>query len=175
MKITEDIVAKYILANGYEKPRIEIGNYYLEWNDKSYGIYQKEISELKGFLKNIIPYFEAIYQLLNSLERPRGREKYRLDKQLSPDIHFSHSNQGRLISYHLYMISDGSTFIDRTEKLEVMNEGESESSKKVNVRPRNYADSGLSLKWKLGQLLFNRQGIVEERAKPAGNQKNRCR
>ena len=56
------------------------------------------------------------------------------------------------------MISDGSTFIDRTEKLEVVNEGE-ESSTKVNVRPGNYIDSGLSLEWKLGQLLFNRQGI----------------
>jgi len=42
------------------------------------------------------------------------------------------------------MKSDGSTFIDRTEKLEVVNEGE-ESSKKVNVRPRNHVDSGLSL------------------------------
>jgi hypothetical protein len=58
------------------------------------------------------------------------------------------------------MISDGSTFIDRTEKLEVVNEGE-EPSKKVNVRLRNHVDSGLSLEWKLGQLLFNRQGILE--------------
>ena len=58
------------------------------------------------------------------------------------------------------MKSDGSTFIHRTEKLEVVNEGE-ESSKKVNVRPRNRIDSGLSLDWKLGQLLFNRQGIIE--------------
>lgn len=160
MKITKDIVAQYIICNGYEKPRIEIGNYYLEWNDKSYGIYQKEISELKGFLKNVIPYFDAIYQLLHSLERPRGKEKYRLDKQLSPDIHVSHTNQVRLIRYHLYMISDGSTFIDRTEKLEVVNEGE-KSSKKVNVRPRNHVNSGLSIEWKLGQLLFNRQGIIE--------------
>jgi hypothetical protein len=159
LKITEDIVAQYIISNGYEKPRIEIGNYYLEWNDKSYGIYQKEISDLKGFLKNVIPYFDAIYQLLHSLERPRCKEKYGLDKQLIPDIHLSHNNQGHLIRYHLYMKSDGSTFIDRTEKLEVVNEGE-ESSKKVNVRPRNHVDSGLSLEWILGQLLFNRQGII---------------
>jgi hypothetical protein len=74
LKITEDIVGQYITSNGYVKPRIEIGNYYLEWNDKSYGIYQKEMSELKGFLKNIIPYFDAIYQMLHSLERPRGKK-----------------------------------------------------------------------------------------------------
>ncbi len=160
MKIREDIVAQYIISNGYVKPRLEIGNYYLEWNDKSYGIYQKEISELKGFLKNVIPYFDAIYQLLHSLERPRRKEKYGLDKQLFPDIHISHYNQGRIISYHLYMKSDGSTFIHRTEKLELVNEGE-ESSKKLNVRPRNRINSGLSLDWKLGRLLFNRQGIID--------------
>lgn len=141
------------------KPRIEIGNYYLEWDDKSYGIYQKEISELKVFLKNVIPNFDAIYQLLQSLGRPRSKEKCGLDRRLFPDIHVSHKNQERLIKYHLYMIFDGSTFIDRTEKLEVVNEGEV-SSRKVNVRSRNYLDSGLSLEWKLGQLLFNRQGII---------------
>jgi len=160
LKITKDIVAQYIISNEYVKPRIEIGHYYLEWNDKSYGIYQKEMSELKGFLKNIIPYFDAIYQMLHSLERPRGKKKYGLDKRLFPDIHVSHNNQGHLISYDLYMISDGSTFINRTEKLEVVNEGE-ESSKKVNVRPTDQVDSGLSIEWKLGQLLFNRQGITE--------------
>jgi hypothetical protein len=160
LKITEDIVGQYIISNEYVKPRIEIGHYYLEWNDKSYGIYQKEMSELKGFLKNIIPYFDAIYQMLHSLERPRGKKKYGLDKRLFPDIHVSYNNQGHLISYDLYMISDGSTFINRTEKLEVVNEGE-ESSKKVNVRPMDQVDSGLSIEWKLGQLLFNRQGITE--------------
>jgi hypothetical protein len=159
LKITEDIVGQYIISNEYVKPRIEIGHYYLEWNDRSYGIYQKEMSELKGFLKNIIPYFDAIYQMLHSLERPRGKKKYGLDKRLFPDIHVSHNNQGHLISYDLYMISDGSTFINRTEKLEVVNEGE-ESSKKVNVRPMDQVDSGLSIEWKLGQLLFNRQGII---------------
>ena len=159
MKITEDIVDQYIRSNEYVKPRIEIGHYYLEWNDKSYGIYQKEMSELKGFLKSVIPYFDAIYQMLHSLERPRGKKKYGLDKQLFPDIHVSHNNQGHLIRYDLYMISDGSTFINRTEKLEVVNEG-GEPSKKVNVRPKNHVDSGLSLEWKLGQLLFNKQGII---------------
>jgi hypothetical protein len=159
LKITEDIVGQYVISNDYVKPRIEIGHYYLEWNDKSYGIYQKEMSELKGFLKSVIPYFAAIYQMLHSLERPRGKKKYGLDKQLFPDIHVSHNNQGHLIRYDLYMISDGSTFIDRTEKLEVVNEG-GESSKKVNVRPKNHVDSGLSLEWKLGQLLFNKQGII---------------
>ena len=74
MKITEDIVDQYIISNEYVKPIIEIGHYYLEWNDKSYGIYQKEMPELKGFLKNVIPYFDAIYKMLHSLERPRGKK-----------------------------------------------------------------------------------------------------
>lgn len=154
MKITEDIVGQYITSNGYVKPRIEIGNYYLEWNDKSYGIYQNEISELKGFLKKVIPYFDVIYQLLYNLERPRGKEKYGLDKRLFPDIHLSHNNQGCLIRYRLYMKSDGSTFIDRTERFEIINKDES------GYAQRPYVKSELFLKWSLGELLFNRQGVV---------------
>jgi hypothetical protein len=47
-------VREHLIPKNYEKPKIEIGNYYLEWNNDSYGIYQKEISELKAFLKRVI-------------------------------------------------------------------------------------------------------------------------
>ena len=82
MKFTQEIVSQYILANGYEKPKIEIGNYYLKWNEKSYGIYPKEIVELKEFVTNLIPYFEVIYKLINSLERPRSKERFFQNKKL---------------------------------------------------------------------------------------------
>jgi hypothetical protein len=156
LKITHDIIQQYIISNDYQKPRIEIGNYYLKWDDKSYGMSQKEISELKGFLKNVIPYFDEIYQLLNSLDRPRNREKYRLNRRLFPDIHVSHRNKDHLVRYDLYMTSDGSTFIDRTERLEFMSEDYIKSSKRTIELSRKYGDSELFLKWKLGQLLFTR-------------------
>ena len=158
MKFTQEIVSQYILANGYEKPKIEIGNYYLKWNEKCYGIYPKEIVELKEFVTNLIPYFEVIYKLINSLERPRSKERFFLNKKLSPDIHFSHRNKEHLVSYDLHMMSDGATFIDRTEKIEIITQDYSTFSTGVNVAKGNFDKLELFLKSKLGQLLFNRQG-----------------
>jgi hypothetical protein len=146
------------MSNRYDKPKIEVGNYYIEWNKKSYGISQKEISELKGFLRQIIPYFDKIYQLLNSLERPRDREKHQLLKQLFPDIHVSHCSKGCLFRYDLYMTTDGSTSIDRTEKIEIIKERS--QSQKIYASPLNGgAVSELFLKWRLGELLFDRHGL----------------
>ncbi len=160
MKITEDIIAQYIISNGYEQPKIEVGNYYLKWNEKSYGISRKEIFELKGFLAKVIPYFDVIYQLINSIERPRSKEKFSLNNKLSPDIHFSHRNQNHLVNYDLYMLSDGATFINRTEKIEIINNAYSNLGTRRNVPKGNYTDLELFLESKLGQLLFNRQYIV---------------
>lgn len=157
MKFTQEIVSQYILANGYEKPKIEIGNYYLKWNEKCYGIYPKEIVELKEFVTNLIPYFEVIYKLINSLERPRSKERFFLNKKLSPDIHFSRRNKEHLVSYDLHMMSDGATFIDRTEKIEIITKDYSTFSTGVNVAKGNFDKLELFLKSKLGQLLFNRQ------------------
>ena len=158
MKLTQEIVSQYIVANGYEKPKIEIGNYYLKWNEKCYGIYPKEIVELKEFVTNLIPYFEVIYKLINSLERPRSKERFFQNKKLSPDIHFSHRNKEHLVSYDLHMMSDGATFIDRTEKIEIITKDSSTFSTRVNVPKGNVDKLELFLKSKLGQLLFNRQG-----------------
>ena len=158
MKFTQEIVSQYIIANGYEKPKIEIGNYYLKWNEKCYGIYPKEIVELKEFVTKVIPYFEVIYKLINSLERPRNKERFFLNKKLSPDIHFAHRNKEHLVSYDLHMISDGATFIDRTEKIEIITKDYSTFSSGVNVAKGNFDKLELFLKSKLGQLLFNRQG-----------------
>jgi hypothetical protein len=160
MIITYDIMERYIVPHDYEKPRIEIGNYYLKWNDKSYGISQKEISDLKGFLRNALRYFDIIYELLNSLEISREKEKRHLHKELSPYIHFAHSNKDRMLSYDLYITSDGSTFIDRTERFKIINKDESELSKSTNVQQIRYNNSEFYLKWNLGELLFNRQGVV---------------
>jgi hypothetical protein len=58
------------------------------------------------------------------------------------------------------MASDGSTFIDRTERFEITNKDESEISKSTNVQQMRYNNSELYLKWNLGELLFNRQDVV---------------
>ena len=142
------------MSNGYVKAKIEVGNYYLKWNKKSYGITQKEKSELAAFLRLATPYFDKIYQLLNSFERPKNREKYRLAKELFPDMHVSHCSKGNLLKYDLYMTTDGSTFIDRTEKIEIIKEHSQFPNEYASSL--NTADSELFLKWRLGELLFNR-------------------
>jgi len=50
----------------YYKPKIEIRDYDLKWNNESYGISQKEIPELKRFATNAIPFFDQLdrHQLL---------------------------------------------------------------------------------------------------------------
>ena len=161
MKFTEELLLRYIKANEYEKPKLEIGSYYLKWDQKSYGIHHKEIFELKGFLKNVIPYFDITYQLINSLERPRSKERFVMNKRLSPDIHFSHRNKEGLVSYDLYMKSDGSTLIDRTEKIQIITHNTNKFSTHSNVSITNFGKPEFFLKSKLGELLFNRQGKSE--------------
>jgi hypothetical protein len=157
LKITEDVIFQYIMSGEYDKPKIEVGNYYLQWNEKSYGIPQKERAELKEFLNMAIQYLDEIYRILNSLERPRVRKKYRLANKLFPSIHIPYLQKDNLVKYDLSMMTDGSTFIDRIEKIEIIKEA-NESTKKVSQSKHFHHD--LFLKWNLGELLFNRQGIV---------------
>jgi hypothetical protein len=72
LDIPEHIVREYLTPKNYEKPKMEIGNYYLNWNHDSYGIHQKEVSGLKLFLKNAITYFEIIFEALNDLQKSRA-------------------------------------------------------------------------------------------------------
>ena len=155
MKITKDVITQYILSGEYDKPKIQVGNYYLQWNEKSYGITHKERIELKEFLSMTIPYFDEIYRLLNGLEKPRGKEKYRLGKKLIPIMHIPYIHKDNLVNYDLSMKSDGSTFIDRLERIEIIKEHE---SIKKHYHSK-YFDHDLFVKWNLGELLFNRQRI----------------
>ena len=157
-----ELSTKALLAKGYEQPRIEVGNYYLKWNrDKSYGIHPKEISELKAFIRNAIPFFDTSYELLNNLERPKYKGKYHSFTQFSPSICLSHRNKDHTVNYELHMITDGSTFIERVEKIEVV---KNNNDKNDNLGAYNadvqghHAKPILYLRWKLGELLFYRQG-----------------
>ncbi len=58
------------------------------------------------------------------------------------------------------MLSDGTTFIERTEKLEIISNDYNKISTSHNVLKDSSNDLDLYLKSKLGQLLFNRQGRI---------------
>ena len=164
MYIPETIAKEYLIPKEFIKPMIEIGNYYLKWDDASYGVQLKEVPEIKEFIKNAIPIFDLSYELLNSIERSehKHKEKRRFRKLLSPQIHLSQKNKNHIIGYELYMKFDGSTFIYRVEEIETI---------KINnlinkVHPKkDHIKSTVFIKWKLGELLFNRQGIRTKRQK----------
>jgi hypothetical protein len=54
------------------------------------------------------------------------------------------------------MKADGSTFIDRIEKIEITKENNESIQKHYSLKS---FDPDLFLKWNLGELLFNRQRI----------------
>jgi hypothetical protein len=147
------------------KPRIEVGNYYLKWNeDTTYGIQQNEISEVKGFLKNAIPFFDASYEVLNNLKKSNYKNKYHKYKELFPCLCLLHRSRDHIVSYELHMTMDGSTFIDRIEKIKVIDNNIDDDYNKhltseYKAKRHQYIKrSTIHLKWKLGELLFNRQG-----------------
>ena len=166
MYIPETIAKEYLIPKEFMKPMIEIGNYYLKWEDASYGVQLKEVPEIKEFIKNAIPIFDSSYKLLNSLERSeyKHKEKHRFRKLLSPQIHLSQRNKNYIIGYELYMKFDGSTFIYRVEKIETI---KIDNNNPINeVRPeKDQTKSTVFIKWKLGELLFNRQDIRARRQK----------
>ena len=166
MYIPETIAKEYLIPKEFIKPMIEIGNYYLKWEDASYGVQLKEVPEIKEFIKNAIPIFDSSYKLLNSLERSeyKHKEKHRFRKLLSPQIHLSQRNKNHIIGYELYMKFDGSTFIYRVEKIETI---KIDNNNPINeVRPeKDQTKSTVFIKWKLGELLFNRQDIRASRQK----------
>jgi hypothetical protein len=161
LNISESVLKEYLIPKDYEKPRIEIGNYFLKWDDnnKSYGIHPREIAELKGFLTKAISFLDTSYELLSKLERPKHKGKYPLHTGLSPLIFFSYRNKDHIVSYELYMGSDGSTFVDRVERIEVSNNNNNNTilAYKGKLPQRHDVKPRLYLKWSLGELLFNRQ------------------
>jgi hypothetical protein len=159
LDISESILKEYLIPKDHEKPRIEIGNYFLKWDDdnKSYGIHPREIAELKGFLKKAIAFLDTSYELLNKLEKPKYKDKYPLYTGLSPLILLSYRNKDRKVSYELYMGSDGSTFIDRVERIEISNNNNDILANRAKLLKRHDVKPMLYLKWNLGELLFNRQ------------------
>jgi hypothetical protein len=119
--IPRSVLKKHLIPKDYYKPKIEIRNYYLKWNNESCGIPQKEINELKKFLTNAISFFDTSYELLNSFEKPKYKDKYRLYKELSLNIHISYASKHsshNIVRYELHMHPDSPKFIDRIEGIE---------------------------------------------------------
>ena len=140
MYIPEAIAKEYLIPKEFVKPTIEIGNYYLKWDDTSYGVQLKEVSEIKELIKKSIPIFD------------------------SPQIHLAQRNKNHTIGYELYMKSDGSTFIYRIERIETIKIDNDNLINKVYAE-EDRIKSTVFIKWMLGELLFNRQDTRTKRQK----------
>jgi hypothetical protein len=156
LDIPESVVKQYLAPNVYEKPRIELGNYYLKWNEASNGIHQKEFSELKGFIRSAIPYLDRIYELLNQLQKSKNSKRRGMHAEFSPVVHIPY-HKDEIVSYDLFMIVDGSTQIDRTEHIRTVTDIMTNTDTNRNRRRPYYNKSLLNVKWNLGELLYNRQ------------------
>jgi len=99
------------------------------------------------------------------LEKANYKNKYHRYKELFPNLCLSHRNKDHIVSYELQMTTDGSTFINRMEKIEVINNNiDNDDNNKLltseyNAKRSQYVKiTIIHLKWNLGELLFNRQG-----------------
>ena len=103
------------------------------------------------------------YEVLNNLEKPKYRDKYRFYKELSPRICISYTiKHSHIVRYELHMLSDGSTFIERIEGLEeeeaITSKTKNDNDNIVNSKRRHFKRV-FYLKWLLGELLFNSQKV----------------
>ena len=141
------------------KPDISFGNYFLEWDEESIGLYSNEILKFKSFIKNMIPNLEPIMKMIN-IPRPKN-DPFR--KVINDRGQFSISDKynGR-ISFILNIDTVGSTVLFREERVLINDE----LLEKLQL---HYDSKGLALfnklkdinnvvsvKWKIGNLLFNR-------------------
>jgi hypothetical protein len=165
LDILECTIEDRLMTKQYQKPRIEVGNYYLKWNEEKTGIQQNEISEVKGFLKDAIPFLKASYEILNSLQKSNNKDKkYHRHKELFPCLCLSHRNRDHIVSYELHMTIDGSTFLDRVEKIKAIDNNVGNSDNELLISEEAAKGSTyrkkdiIYLKWNLGELLFDRLG-----------------
>ena len=141
------------------KPDISFGNYFLKWDEDSVGLYSNEILKFKSFIKNIIPNLEPIMKMI-STSRPKNDP---FVKVINDRGQFSISDKynGRIF-FILNIDTVVSTVLFREERVLINDE----LLEKLQLR---YDSKGLALynklkdisnivsvKWKIGNLLFNR-------------------
>ena len=141
------------------KPDISFGSYFLKWDEDSVGLYPNEILKFKSFIKNMIPNLESIMKMIN-ISRPKN-DPFR--KVINDRGQFSISDKynGRIF-FILNIDTVGSTVLFREELVSINDE----LLEKMRL---HYDSKGLALfnklkdinnvvsvKWKIGDLLFNR-------------------
>lgn len=152
MQLTESFLQDYALERCCVKPEIRLHNYALKWDESSCGIPQKEVPELKAFLKEILPYisgafFKAAGQISKAIEEEVSDVKQvrKIHDSFSPQLHISYRKADH--EYILQMQEDGATIIRRNETATTSSR---ENREKSGKRPTLYVN------FLLGELVFIR-------------------
>jgi hypothetical protein len=150
------------------KPAIRIGSYFFKWSDNDYGICPGESTVFKNFIRKMIPLLEHYMNILNFDCKNNSQKKLLGDKKHHICIVEKYSMN---VSFIVFIDSAGSTLFYREEKFYVNSkdfenpeeeggeEGE-DHNRFVLQTPNNKNKMTkyniVSLKWLLGELLFNR-------------------
>lgn len=145
------------------KPTIVIGNYFLMWHEKSLGLYSNEVIKFKNFIKNMIPYLETMMKIIDgssSLSAKNDPVKKVIFDKGRFTLTDKYNNQ---IFFILNIDNNGSTTLFREERL-LINDKIYEKIKiqygskdiMILLNKLKEFDNMVSIKWKLGDLLFDR-------------------
>lgn len=146
----ESLLKQYMAERCFVKPEIRMSNYALDWNESSYGIPQSEVSELKAFLRDILPYisgafFNAAGQISATVEEEVGDTKKarKIQDSLTPELQICYRKADH--AYTLQMRQDGTTIIRRNEAVTTFRD-----------RNKSTKSASLYLNFILGDLVFIR-------------------
>jgi hypothetical protein len=145
------------------KPSIVLGNYFLTWHEKSLGLYSNEVVKFKNFLKSMIPYLENMMKIIDGSSSILSAKNDPLKKVLFDKGRLSITDK---YNSHIFFIlnidNTGSTALFREECLlindEICEKMENRygSANVILLNKLKEFDNIVSVKWKLGDLLFDR-------------------
>lgn len=155
----QDLLFNGDLAIPLIKPDISFGNYFLKWDEKSPGLYPNEILKFKTFVKHMIPYLEPMMKIID-ISGPK-KDPFRKVINEKGQFSMSYKHNGRIV-FILNVDANGSTILFREEQVLISDEllgklqVHYDSKDLVLFNKLKDIDDAVSVKWKIGILLFNR-------------------
>jgi hypothetical protein len=151
------------------KPEITFGYYFFEWGEKSLGLYSNELAKFKNFIKKVIPYLETMMKIIDNYSSSSSSSSSKTDtiKKMMFDKKGQFSLTDKYNSYITFILNidnGGSTIFFREERILINDELYNKvknlyNSKDIILLDKlKDLDNIVSVKWKLGDLLFDRGG-----------------
>jgi len=142
------------------KPTVRMGSYFFKWSDTDYGICPSETSIFKNFIRKMIPLLEYCMSVLNFEHKNNSQKNLLKDKKHNICIIEKYNVN---VSFIMFIDSAGSTAFYREEKFHANSKEFEDLENKdhdrfvLQTRDNKMANHNIvSLKWLLGELLFDR-------------------